>query len=631
VKEEEEMQSTSSVQYAQKKSASFETNPLLPTEELPQLFKNQHNHMIHIRQAPKIENLVLSGGGVRGLIDIGAIKALEKYGLLSSISKIAGTSVGALIGAAVSFGMNSQQIESLMESLNFKSLLGAKTGGFIKRDGLPLLHFVDAFIKDAIHDYFSRNKDPEKIRKCHSILNKLTDDLEITFHDLKILRETDPSVFKKLYIKSYCIEKKMSVTFESTTSPNLGIATACRASASLPVELKHTKIQSDLLNHLFELDDGMEFYSFADGGINDNIPTDIFESDPDKVAGEFDQNLKTLAFVFDESLDSREKSFFDTMHVNSKKIMHMGKVKRAIANVAIRLDGIKLQEKYTKSKIEGLDNVRQRYPLLSVPFKTHQIKANDYTKAQTQFYEMINTGYETASAHIKDYLGTDLISYYYKKFENLESFFLSADDDEVSSIFYNLEQYEKIFPPEEMKKLRSPHFRQVLFHFKDDIKQEIGRYFSLHQDEIEKKDADKIKSCLVHFLRKLNSFEPTIDIQMKKNLFDFMLKKLQQKIFRYDAGDGSKTIIYLLNQKIYETYHHRPSKHTLHGIFKIVTCIQSVWNELDPEKNRLALEKIISIAQKSSIHSESSLIYDALMKYDPENKIEFFRLFYFIK
>jgi hypothetical protein len=56
-----------------------------------------------------------------------------------------------------------------------------------------------------------------------------------------------------------------------------------------------------------------------------------------------------------------------------------------------------------------------------------------------------------------------------------------------------------------------------------------------------------------------------------------------------------------------------------------------VWNELDPEKNRLALEKIISIAQKSSIHSESSLIYDALMKYDPENKIEFFRLFYFIK
>lgn len=624
------MQSTSSAQYAQRKSASFETQTLPSTEELPQLFKNQHNHMIHVRQSPRIENLVLSGGGVRGLIDIGAIRALEKYGLLSGISKIAGTSVGALIGAAVSFGMNSQQIESLMESLNFKSLLGAKTGGFIKRDGLPLFHFVDAFIKDAIHDYFSRKRDPEKAKKCRSILNKLTNDLEITFHDLDILREIDPSVFKKLYIKSYCIEKKISVTFESTTSPHLGIATACRASASLPVELKHTKIESNLLNHLFELDDGMEAYSFVDGGMNDNIPTDTFEQDPDKIDGEFDQNLKTLAFVFDESLDSSEKSFFDTIHVNSKKIMHMGKFKRAIANIAIRLDGIKLQEKYTKSKIEGLDNVRQRYPLLSVPFKTHRIKANDYKKAQGQFYEMINTGYETTSVHIKDYLGTDLMSYYYKKFDNLESFFLSADDDEVSSIIYNLEEYANVFSDEEMQNLRNPYFRQVLYHFKDDIKQELDRYFLLNQNEMEKKDANKIKSFLVHFLRKLNFFEPPIDTQMKNNLFDFMIKKLQKKIFKYDPGDGSKIIIYLLNQKIYDIYHHKPSKQTLHGIFKIVTCIQSVWNELDPEKNNAALKKIISIAHKSSIHLEDSVIYDALMQYSPENKIEFFRLFYFI-
>lgn len=101
----------------QTKSTSTQTNPFLPRGEKLSLFKDQHNCVIQIKTSPQVENLVLSGGGVRGLIDIGAIKALEEYGLLNQISNIAGTSIGALIGAALSFGMNSHDLESLMENL----------------------------------------------------------------------------------------------------------------------------------------------------------------------------------------------------------------------------------------------------------------------------------------------------------------------------------------------------------------------------------------------------------------------------------------------------------------------------------------------------------------------------------
>jgi len=53
--------------------------------------------------------LALSGGGARGVAHIGAIKALEELGV--KISYIAGTSVGAIVGAAVAAGVEIETIE----------------------------------------------------------------------------------------------------------------------------------------------------------------------------------------------------------------------------------------------------------------------------------------------------------------------------------------------------------------------------------------------------------------------------------------------------------------------------------------------------------------------------------------
>ena len=54
------------------------------------------------QKKPKV-GLVLSGGGAKGLAHIGVLKVLEESGV--EISYIGGTSMGAIIGGALCFGI----------------------------------------------------------------------------------------------------------------------------------------------------------------------------------------------------------------------------------------------------------------------------------------------------------------------------------------------------------------------------------------------------------------------------------------------------------------------------------------------------------------------------------------------
>lgn len=60
--------------------------------------------------------LVLSGGGARGAAHVGVIKVLEEYRI--PIDCIAGTSMGALVGAAYASGTSVAEMEKLMGELN---------------------------------------------------------------------------------------------------------------------------------------------------------------------------------------------------------------------------------------------------------------------------------------------------------------------------------------------------------------------------------------------------------------------------------------------------------------------------------------------------------------------------------
>ena len=61
--------------------------------------------------------LVLSGGGAKGLAHIGVIKALEENNI--PINYIAGTSMGAIIGALYSMGYTTEEMIQLFKSKDF--------------------------------------------------------------------------------------------------------------------------------------------------------------------------------------------------------------------------------------------------------------------------------------------------------------------------------------------------------------------------------------------------------------------------------------------------------------------------------------------------------------------------------
>jgi NTE family protein len=64
---------------------------------------------------------VFSGGGVKGIAIIGAIKALEDKGFL--FKRVAGTSAGSIIAALLAAGYNSDEIFKMMDEINLKDFL----------------------------------------------------------------------------------------------------------------------------------------------------------------------------------------------------------------------------------------------------------------------------------------------------------------------------------------------------------------------------------------------------------------------------------------------------------------------------------------------------------------------------
>lgn len=64
---------------------------------------------------------VFSGGGVKGIAIIGAIKAIEEKGFM--FKRVAGTSAGSIIASLVAAGYSSDEIFKMMDEINLKDFL----------------------------------------------------------------------------------------------------------------------------------------------------------------------------------------------------------------------------------------------------------------------------------------------------------------------------------------------------------------------------------------------------------------------------------------------------------------------------------------------------------------------------
>ena len=72
-------------------------------------------------EAPKKIGLVLGGGGAKGAATIGALKIIEQSGV--QIDYVAGTSIGAIIGALYCAGYTADELSQLFASLQWTELI----------------------------------------------------------------------------------------------------------------------------------------------------------------------------------------------------------------------------------------------------------------------------------------------------------------------------------------------------------------------------------------------------------------------------------------------------------------------------------------------------------------------------
>ena len=207
--------------------------------------------------------IVLSGGGAKGLVHIGVIKALEENNI--PIDYITGTSMGAIIGGLYALGYSPDEMIRLFKSDDFKmwstGVIPPKYKYYFKQlDENP--SFIDLDFK---------RKD-EKIKLTLPTNLIPSNQMDFAFMELFSPGSAEcKNDFNQLFVPFRCVAtdiyKNDTVVFRRG---NLG--QAIRASMSVPFYFKPIEIDSVLL---------------FDGGILNNFPVDVMKQDfkPDFVIG----------------------------------------------------------------------------------------------------------------------------------------------------------------------------------------------------------------------------------------------------------------------------------------------------------------------------------------------------------
>jgi predicted acylesterase/phospholipase RssA len=182
------------------------------------------------------KNLVLSGGGVRGLYYIGFMKYYSDN--LKNFKNIAGTSIGAFVAVAIALGYSSDELLPYLVSIvDYSKVKSIQIFDFINNlgldDGAKLEHFIKRMIRNKIG------------RK------------DITFS------QTYKEYGKNIILTAVCVETKELVYLSKETFPNMKIWKAVRMSLGVPFLFKPFLYNGK---------------NYIDGGLKHNFPIDLFTS-----------------------------------------------------------------------------------------------------------------------------------------------------------------------------------------------------------------------------------------------------------------------------------------------------------------------------------------------------------------
>lgn len=274
-----------------------------------------------LREAPPIKQLVLQGGGARGVVYPSFLMELEKKNpeFISNIDTVAGSSAGSMMALLLAAGTPLKEIEQFVANENsLKLMWGDKTDATrrvqLNNDGLmsgiKLRQKLHEMSSKSVNQYFQKHiKGNESaqayIKKQYggqSFLQRaeLGFPHGITFNDLKILHALNPKKFKLLHVTAFDKDARKVVPFDGDNpkTRNIPCFEAVGASISIPLVFRSVKIR---------LEGETRARTFVDGGVGSNNPIEIVRGRPEqKMLLHFDRNGEANQILHGRGIPARQ-------------------------------------------------------------------------------------------------------------------------------------------------------------------------------------------------------------------------------------------------------------------------------------------------------------------------------------
>jgi NTE family protein len=198
-------------------------------------------------------DLVLEGGGAKGCAHAGGLAAFEDAGV--DVERVAGTSAGAIVAAAVACGHSSSSVRGLLMDTDFARF----------KDWRALRMTYDVLTHGGIY----------KGERFLAWMQEVTGDKYLG--DVPLLR-----------VYAFDLDSDEPIELSYRTHPDLSVAMAVRASMSIPLAFRPVQIGERL--------------SVVDGGLARNYPIDTFD-----VASGVVPRWPTIGFLLDEPANRRQR------------------------------------------------------------------------------------------------------------------------------------------------------------------------------------------------------------------------------------------------------------------------------------------------------------------------------------
>jgi len=214
-------------------------------------------------------NLALEGGGVRGIAITGALEVLDSIGWLKEIRQVAGTSAGSIQAMMLATGYRPEEIRKLVQEVDFRQFNDG--GYFFLGGGIRLKNKYGYYKGEALREWLGKAIDAK------------TGHADLRFRQLDSLARFNPA-FRQLHVVVTDLSKQMHFTLSGSTTPDMEIRDAVRASCAIPFYYEPVVLNAG--GKVVPSDSaGPGARYLVDGGLVANYPYFVFDTFPGKTLG----------------------------------------------------------------------------------------------------------------------------------------------------------------------------------------------------------------------------------------------------------------------------------------------------------------------------------------------------------